>query len=284
MGDAVPEEKIVFILSGLIKAMSMAVDYMAEAIEARVFLDADGDKSRWRYPNPNALTLQVLKCVRIVSALRAAMILLSKSHTTEVGVLFRTIDDFISDIMFVDEVVSTGKSTLAQQEYFDKYFDDEASINHNERRQKVQASEARAVGGDNPDRIKKIVKQIDHTFSGVIHGDYSSTMEMYGGPEMKFHMEGVPYRYPDYRHFTGLQICAALNALFKVAVNLGFTELATHLRALRQEFVASPAYTQHTKHHRALPRRSRMWNNGFDMRANQRGAHRFCACRLGEFQ
>jgi uncharacterized protein YqkB len=66
------------------------------------------------------------------------------------GVLFRTIDDFLADVLFVDEVIDSGRANVAQQQYLDRYFDDAASINHNERRQKVQASEARQLGGETP--------------------------------------------------------------------------------------------------------------------------------------
>jgi hypothetical protein len=207
---------------------------MTGLIDKPVFLDAGTANARFRYERPNALTLQVLKCVRVVSALDAAVILLTRGHTTEVGVLFRTIDDFLADIMFVDEAVTTGNANAAQQQFLDKYFVDEAMINHNERRQKVQASEARTIGGDNPHRIKEIVSKVDDAFSGIVHGSYQSVMEMFGSGG----------RFVEYRHHLGLYVHRSLNIFCKVAYNLGHEELSFMLRELRREFEASLAYTQ----------------------------------------
>jgi len=93
-------------------------------------------------------------------------------------------------------------------------------INHYERRRKVQATEACFIGGDDPDRVKKIARAIDDVFSGTIHGDYNSIMEMYGGatPETAhFHTQGIPARFSEYRQYLGLQVHHALNMFFKAA-------------------------------------------------------------------
>lgn len=52
--------------------------------------------------------LQVLLCVRIASALRACVVLLANGHMMEMDVLFRTIDDFLADITFADEIIEQG--------------------------------------------------------------------------------------------------------------------------------------------------------------------------------
>jgi hypothetical protein len=189
--------------------------------------------------------------------------LLASGHTTEIGVLFRTIDDFLADIVFADEIIERGlaNATVAQREWLEGYFVDEKRTtdemladsvdparraNHLKRRQKVQASQARVIGGDNPFHVKKIVKTIDDAWSGVVHGNYQSVMEMYGGETLddaRFRMDGVPTRRTSYRHFIGLLVHNALNEFFKVAVNLGLNDLAHELRELRREFEKSPAYT-----------------------------------------
>lgn len=176
--------------------------------------------------------------------------------------LFRTIDDFLADIAFADEVIENGieSATVAQKEWLEGYFTDDKRTteemladsvdparrnNQLKRRQKVQASEARVFGGDDPHHVKKIVKTADDAWSGVVHGNYSSVMEMYGGDTLAdacFHMEGT-VRFSEYRHHIGLYVHNALNQFFKVAYNLGHHELAHHLRELRRKFEESPAYT-----------------------------------------
>jgi len=245
MKNNVPEDAILGILNGLITGLPMIVAQMEQVIQPPALLDAGTDKQRFRYENPDALTLEVLKCVRIASALRAAFTLLVNGHTIEVGVMFRTIDDACGDFFFVDEVIDTGKANAAQAKYLAEYFGDEKSINDNERRRKVQAAEARYLGQGNPSDAKQTVKTIDNTFSGIIHGSYSAMMDMYGGKPARFHVEGMPVRSIEYRVHLGIYIHRALNVFCKVANNLGQHELAETIRDLRQIFEKNPSYTQH---------------------------------------
>jgi len=259
MADLETENRIVQVLLGIIEMLSMSVAMMEQMIAKPTFLDAGTRSKRFRFEKPDALIFQVLMCVRIVSGLRAAAILLMNAHVTEVGVLFRTIDDLIAEINFVDELIEKGPEnvTASQREFLDLYFVDDnrttedllenrRKINYNERRQKVQASEARVFGGEDPDRIKKIVRAVDDVWSGVVHGSYSSVMTMYGGDgpdDAHFHTRGMPVRFSEYRHHLGLYVHRALNTFFKVSHNFGHTKLAEQLRNLRREFEASAAYS-----------------------------------------
>jgi hypothetical protein len=259
VADRKTEEQIVAVLLGIIELLAQSVEMMEKMIEKPVFMDDGTSKRRFRFTNPDALVFQVLMCARISSGLRAAAILLMNAQTTEVGVLFRTIDDFIANINFADELIDKGPEnvTVAQREFLETYFVDDKrtseelleprkKINYNALRQKVQAAEARVFGDGNPDRTKKMVNAIDDVFSGVVHGGYSSVMEMYGGESLEkacFNTRGVPVRFPEYRHHLGLYVQSALNAFFKVSHNFGHTELATHLIQLRRKFETSPAFT-----------------------------------------
>lgn len=259
MASLEAERKIVGVLVGLIEMLAISVSLMEQLIEKPKFLDGGTAHRRFRFEEPDALTYQVLMCVRIASGLRAAAILLMSDHVIEVEVLFRTIDDFIADINFVDEIIekTLENVTTAQREFLDKYFVDEKlttedllerrkKVNYNERRQKVQASEARVFGGENPDQVKKIARAVDDVFSGTVHGNYTSIMTMYGGdgPEdAHFHTRGIPVRFSEYRHHLGLYVHRALNAFFKVSHNFGHAELAEQLIKLRREFEKSPAFS-----------------------------------------
>jgi hypothetical protein len=93
--------------------------------------------------------------------------------------------------------------------------------------------------------VKENVAKIDDVFSGVVHGDYASAMEMVSGPEVTFHMYGNPARFSGYRHHLGIYLHRSLNTFCKVAYNLHHEELSYYLREVRRTFEASPAYTQH---------------------------------------
>lgn len=263
MANANLENHIVAILQGIIKSLSMAVRMMEEVIPKPQFIDGDTERKRWRFKEGSPQILQVLMCVRIASALRACVVLLANKQTTEMGVLFRTIDDYLADITFADEIIEKGieNVTSAQREWLDGYFVDDSRTTAEMladsvapakkgdplgRRKKVQASQARTFGGANPFDIKQKVATIDNAWSGVVHGNYNSVMEMYGGTSIEksyFHTEGVPARFSQYRHFLGLLVHNSINQFFKVAYNLGLEELAHNLRELRREFEKSPAYT-----------------------------------------
>jgi len=57
----------------------------------------------------------VLKAVRVVSGLNAATVLLEAGYVVEIGVLFRTIDDYVDEILFIGEVVETRTATTPQR-------------------------------------------------------------------------------------------------------------------------------------------------------------------------
>lgn len=241
-----------------IECLAGLVAIFEEIIERPKLVGADTPQARFRFEKPNPHVLQVLMCVRVASGLRASMILLKADHTTEVAVLLRTIDDFLADIVFVDESIEKGVEnvTESQRQFIDKYFVDDArtveeqladggkprGINHNARRQKVQASEARLIGFENPDRMKKMVATIDDALSGVVHGDYASAMEMFGGNPPHFHTKGMPVRYDGYRHHVGIYVHRALNVFCGVAYKLGHADLAHKIREIRRDFEKTSAY------------------------------------------
>jgi hypothetical protein len=263
MASPIAEAKIVDILFGIIQALSKSVEMMEQAIPKPVYLDAGTKRRRWRFTDGSPRILQVLKCARIASALRACVVLLASSQMIEMEVLFRTIDDFLADITFADEIIEKGieNATVDQRKWMEAYFIDNNrtteemladSVDPTKRtfnlqwRQKVQASEARVFGGDDPHRVKKMVKTIDDAWSGAVHGDYTSVMTMYGGDTLDtahFQTEGMPYRFAGHRHFLGMLVHNALNQFSKVAHNLGLNEIAGHLLEVRHEFEKSPAYT-----------------------------------------
>ena len=263
MADADLENKIIAILFNIIRLLELSVAEFEKLIPKPVFLDADTERKRWRFEQGSPQILQVLMCVRVASGLRACVVLLANGQMTEIGVLLRTIDDFLAEITFMDEVTEKGidNCTTEHKRFLEEYFFDnnrtteemlEDSVNPTRKvdftkhRQKMQASEARLLGGDDPHHIKKTVKTIDDAWSGVVHGSYQSVMEMYGGESIEtahFEAGGTGARFSPYRHHIGLHVHHALNEFCKVAYNLGHNQLAHHLREMRREFEKSPAYT-----------------------------------------
>src|SRR5665213_4438401 len=91
------------------------VNTLSNRVGVPTFIDG-GDDSRFLYDAPSWQIYQVLKGVRLVSALRCAMILLQYGHVIEAGVLLRTIDDFIAEIQFAQEAIANGTPTYRDLE------------------------------------------------------------------------------------------------------------------------------------------------------------------------
>lgn len=204
----------------------------------------DGELSQWLYTKPSWAIYQTLKMVRVVSGLRAALILLAEGHVTEVGVLIRTIDEFLDAVLFADEPIEKGVTTAEQQKEFDFFFRDFRDDTEKRRagtftefrpeKNKVQASQARALGPENPHDTKLLVKTIDDSFSGYVHGDIPTIMEMYVGGH-GFSMRGMQEtpRMAEFRSALARVIHNGLNSVLGMAIRSGQPELAEQLRRRR---------------------------------------------------
>jgi len=72
----------------------------------------------FRYKNPTKEHLKILKAVRIVSGLNSMVVLLEKGFTQEVGVIARTLNEFLTQIDFLEDSDHQGKA----QEFQDLFF------------------------------------------------------------------------------------------------------------------------------------------------------------------
>jgi hypothetical protein len=101
----------------------------------------------------------------VVSGLHASVTLILAGHVQEAGVLFRTIDDFLSQIHFLGEPELTGDRSEAHNRFVQQFFDEDirtpdemmrdsqkvervtrAQMGASTARRKAKASEARVYG------------------------------------------------------------------------------------------------------------------------------------------
>lgn len=220
----------------------------------------EGGGGRFKYPTQSPAILIVLKAGRVVSALNALAGLLRIGHTVEMGVIFRTVDDFLAEIMFVEEAVRTGQPTADQQRFIEQFFAEEtvsveemmASDTPGPRRverRAIQASEARVLGEFSETgpggRLRRIVKTIDDVYSKYVHGAYPTVMELYvGGDNEGFRIRGTlgtPH-IPTFRRELAHYTHRSLNVLASIAHGLGLEELTPRLLEARRNLEASDAY------------------------------------------
>jgi hypothetical protein len=173
--------------------------------EAPKFLEVNG-MPQFRHREKNDLLMSYLKCIRAISSLNAATVLLRFGYVQEIGALCRCVDEFCEDVLFLatplgeeDEYSKTQQRLV--EEYFQEEFEENAGAilkpapRARVPREKIQAGIARIKGHPiNPHDAKQMHRTLGKTFSGYIHGAYPHTMEMYGGltfDQCAFHVFGM---------------------------------------------------------------------------------------------
>lgn len=220
--------------------------------DAAELVEVNG-KPQFRHRYKNDLLMSYLKCIRAVSSLNAAMLLLRYGYIQEVGALCRCVDEFCEEVLFLATPLGEeGEYSKAQQRLVDEYFQEEFEENRDAnlkpasrdrvRREKVQAGIARIQGYPvNPHDGKLMHQTLGKTFSGYIHGAYPHTMELYGGPsheQCEFHINGMlgTPRIPEWVAALSNYVYRTAMCLEVVARRCEDNEVETSLRQLRISF------------------------------------------------
>lgn len=216
----------------------------------------DKDNIFPRYQNPISLHFQILQAVRIVSGLNASVCLLNSGYTQETGVIVRTIEEFLSKIMFIHEAHVKGHRTTEQQRLIDEYFKYDIRstkdiiegnnfwVNMN----KAYASFARilAEGTKNSDvySVQRKLRALYDAYSGYVHGFYPHIMEMYEGGTERFRINGMrgTRRIKEMIKTIASCVVRTLNTLSLIAKSLQLSELEKELIDRRKKFCESEAY------------------------------------------
>jgi hypothetical protein len=150
--------------------------------------------------------MSYLKCIRAISSLNAAAVLLRSGYVQEVGALCRCVDEFCEDVLFLATPLGgDGEYAKAQQRLVEEYFQEEftheagampkPASRDRVPREKIQAGIARVKGHPiNPHDARQMHHTLGKSFSGYVHGAYVHTMELYGGPTLDqcaFHLNGM---------------------------------------------------------------------------------------------
>jgi len=212
------------------------------------FFDDNG-YPRFRHKEQSNGLAAYIKAVRIVSALNASLVLLEHGFVQELGVLFRTIDEFIQDIVFLLTPSPDGGLSESHIRFLDEFFQEEFSdpknpfTSHQKRdrvpRRKVYATLGKTTGGNaNPSDVATLHRTLSQAMSGFVHGAYPHVMELYGGNPPHFHLNGM-LGTPTHKmwimnarnyYYRGIQALMCLSQAFQNEI------LSTELLDLRNSF------------------------------------------------
>lgn len=247
------EEQRLSDIERAIKVLEGALERFTTSVGPPMFIPEAG-RQRFVYAKRSSILVQVLKAVRVVSGLNALVVLLRAGYAQEMGVILRTIDDFLAEIAFLHEAHQREEPTSGQVKFVELFFAEEglpiaqllkalpkvARVT----RRKIQASEARLLKPDDPDRAQRIVGTIATVFDRYVHGGYPAIMDLYEGGTERFRvrgMQGTP-RIPEFLSQIAIYTHRALNEFAIIAGTLKMEDLHAHLIETRRWFEASPGY------------------------------------------
>jgi hypothetical protein len=156
----------------------------------------------FRYEDQNIKAAVIQKLARLISGLQASLLLLKGGFVQELGVIFRTLDEFQEDILFLCQAIQTGELTELHQKYLKVFYQEEFDMPDNPflseqnrptiPRKKIQAAIAKIPESElNPSDAQELYRTLSKAYSGYIHGASVHIMEMYGGNPPKYHLAGM---------------------------------------------------------------------------------------------
>jgi len=155
----------------------------------------------WDFEEHNGRVVILSKAIRIMSGLRAAMVLADQGFVNECGTLLRTIDDFTHEIRFLLEGCRAKKPSKDFDEFVRQYFLPAArsSAEHAKTpgeswvpRKAIFEAFVRSFESveKNSDKIRKSVKFIYHGYDKYVHGGYLTAVDLYSGDTEQFMLNG----------------------------------------------------------------------------------------------
>jgi hypothetical protein len=190
----------------------------------------DDNGFRWAFREETKRALVVGKAVRMISAIRAAFILVDLGYVTECGTLLRTVSDFANEIASITEGVRSGTLTAAQKKFIEQYFTpipedpDEYDVLKKEEfvtRDKLlsahyrlaeEIQRAKVKDSVNPTDVRKVVRYLAHMYDQFVHGAYVTAMELYNGDTWRFMVSGI--ESVEYRYMWKTQAASKLYVLY----------------------------------------------------------------------
>jgi hypothetical protein len=160
----------------------------------------------YRYENPDVRHFCLLKAIRVVSALNAAIDLARKGYVQEVATLMRVVEECRKHIEYIVEADDSEQHRANVAKYLREFFDDmvrdpEAEIKGvlirekiiNEQLGKTLDRLAAESGEDMANRTPaaKLYRRTARAFSFYVHGRYPETMDLYGGRPGRWHLHGM---------------------------------------------------------------------------------------------
>lgn len=176
--------------SAAIDALSAALHEFVQTIPVPVPIRTRNGKT-YRYREKNDQQALVIKCVRLLSALRAIHTLLRSGLALDAGALMRVSDETSTDIMFLaaPRIFNTPLEPIHER-YLKELFQEEFEVGEvltrakrdRVSRSKINAYVARSYSATEDTHTPKATNElIEGVFSGFVHGAAVHIMDIFDG-------------------------------------------------------------------------------------------------------
>ena len=248
------------VLAEVIDALELTAHLLAGSHEEPLYL-GEPNAGHFRYHAPTSQVMQILKAVRVVSGLRAAVHMASVAHFQEGAVVLRSVHDALQDIQVLDEAhFSQDGWKEYQQRLVNEFYQDDVlrlqrtlkgedkGVPRVPRRKKLAAIERRLAPAAAGYPVRSALEGLSLILDGYTHSGYAQIMEMYSASREggRFHMSGIrnPERLRSFLHWTAQFAHPALNAFTQLLRDTGHADEGDRLTALRKRLEVSDEYPQ----------------------------------------
>ena len=183
----------------MLDCMDRAFNLLEHSNESKpTFKRFSAKRQGWRFEEKNIYQAMILKLARLLSSLRASLVLVNHGFVQEQAVLLRTIEETIDDLMFFS-YGSIADLTDLHKRYLSSFWDEEFDesgvfVNKRSRNKEVQRGDIRkyiARECANKVEAEEVMKTVYRVFSGYVHGASPHIMDMYFGKPPRFHTCGM---------------------------------------------------------------------------------------------
>ncbi|MBU6482298.1 MAG: hypothetical protein KGS09_17365 [Nitrospirae bacterium] len=195
----------------------------------------------WEFTEQTPRALQVGKAVRMISGIRAALLLADSGYVVECYSLLRMVSDFAQEIIAIAEALLEERFTEPQERFVRQYYipiaesADEYEQQERERyvsREELLKAHFRLDEQVTRDAttLRKLMRFVNYTYDKYVHGAYLTSMELYHGDRQNFMLRG--HEADLHRRIAKASVAGKLH---EVCHSLAFTALAAGDRALSEE-------------------------------------------------
>lgn len=165
-----------------------------------------GGHKALRYTNKSIEAALIQKLARYISGLNASLLLLGHGYTQELGSIFRMLDEFNEDIVFLSLPKIGGEKTKLHNQFLDDFYQEEFDNPNNpilstQKRPNIPRPRIRSIiansglTGLNPHDSQELSRTLSQTYSGYVHGASIHITEMLVGNPLKYALSGMAGTY-----------------------------------------------------------------------------------------